>query len=1437
MRDKRVLLGMLLSVFVFGGLCSAASSTLSLGMNVTPDIKDKNSRFEFRTTTTYDSRTYVDATTGNKLFVGATDVGANEYAVSMLNTSDSGATIDKKALAPALIYGTPNDTAAALIANPVYNARIWEIAYFPCYGKNYIAAIVQAAGDTGNGGSLLAVINVADPKETYVSGTAMTLDGEAAGTANTASKFVKLAIGDNQAVTTKIVFAAVADPVTGEFDTSKTTVGVRAFTAPSSSLANNSLVELDMVSGTGKGVKLGSTAAMMSVNMRRLTSMVWDSTVRALYLGGHMAGGTLGICGFYLAASDVLTTLNNTTGGTLLNGNAAASVMPDLSNVHRMIVTKLGTGTVPHLIVEAGSTPQEKNKFYVLSLANKVSGGVYTAGSDGKLAVGTTGTSIASARSQLWVAVATNGALSSANAARGILGNAPFPLRNSSTIITGLSSVATAAATQNVFVTTYNAGSGAEVWVSTITHSSNYAASSTAWKRVADSALVKVTGFATDAANIWAVLDRKSVYTNSATAASATVAQPSLGLANVKDSASHNRLRQVAVFDSVNRALISASTSAPGASTSPVSSFSPVTNVTTSPTGEAAVSAILNQPIWDVVTMTNSGIVDKYYLLHDATVGTQGGKTIIKVSGDGSAATVFTTASFFQDTNSSASRCVKIVAGQDSAGTNRLFCFIADAAAADSAVCATGGTNGGGGAAPSADVIKVLDKDLGVVAASLQLGDVSNLPGLRRTDGFGTPSDVVTIQSVYFDYTLKVLYVGFQMASGINNKPGLVALKLTNAPALTGYMVFTSGYNGSTLGTDDSIRDVYKISSLRTVGTTPRSILLVSGTLTAQAGTTTAETGDISTGGVYAIPVITATGSNLGKAATGAGTYTVNAAGTSTANMWRKNQNPSLFYVGGYVYNATAELAGGAYPWNIKAAVLDMQVIDLDVYVTVANPPGVTGPVGVFRTTAVCDAAGALQGWMPWTPVSGMRDAMQNVVFDQATGSLIGLDLAAGQPVVPSWKQSTETSAYDQLADALNSDFADQGGVYNIAMHEATEGIVAANAVGTGATMDLVVATGNKKVAIAHVGYKSSTVPQTLNNPNRSDTYTYKSFLADDALASVGQIYCSTMSRGSSGWVFVGGKNGVAVLRVPGTVGGDAGKGWTTTVPSSLLDTTSSSNGLASMTWFKIPGITDSIRKMTVVYDKTAGTEVVVAMGATGVYGFVANAANLFDDTAANAPTIVSLTTAGNVAGQSAFTSDNSQRVWDIAPLYHRGGNVLVGTTKGLYRVQFDAGAWGTPTEILDSVNSASLGAISSIHVTSPALAAGSNLSVDPILTVNCVTAKVRTDGGNHYRFPVTVAEATGLVSGTPAAVLVRALDRMVTQVIADGASTVYHAGKPTAKLASVDVLAKAIESSSAVVSGGLTAAKGSAMGRIATVGTDGTKLVTVGGRVYVQSA
>lgn len=1427
---------MLFSIFAFAGAVRAPFSTTNLGINVTPDLRDRNSRFENRATTAYDAA-------NNRLIVGSTDSGANEHAISALTTSDSGATVSRAALAPALIYSNPSNTSAGFIANPVYNARIWELAYSSAYGKSYVTAIVQPAGEMGNGGSFLAVINVADARETYVSGTAMTLNNELTDpTTNTASRFVKLAIGDNNAVNAKIAFVAVADSATGEFDTSKTTVGLRGFTLPNSALSNNSLVELDMNSSgvaATKGVRLGSTAAMMTVNMRRLTSMVWDTTVRALYLGGHMTGGTLGICGFYLASSDVLTTLNNTSGpgGTLLNADAASSIIPDLSHVHRIIVTRLGTGIVPHLIVQAGSSPQEKNKFYVLSLANRVSGGVYTAGSDGKLAVGTTGTSIASARSHLWVAQATNGSVSSANAARGILGNAPFPLRNSSTIITDFFSVSTAASTQNVFVTTYNARSGSELWVSTITHSSNYASSSTAWRRVADSAMVNVTAFATDATNLWAILDRRSVYTNSTTAASAAVVQPSLGLANVKDA--HTRLRQVAVFDAVNRTLISGATSAPGASTSPVSSFSPATGVTSSPAGEAAVAQLLNQPVWDVVTMTNSGVVDRYYLLHDTVVATKGGKTIIKVPGDGSAATVFTTATFFQDTNGSASRCVKMVAGQDSAGTNRLFCFIADASAADSAIGATGGTNGGGGASPSADVVKVLDKDLGVVAASLQLGDVSNLPGLRRTDGFSTPSDVVTIQSVYFDYTLKVLYVGFQIANGINNKPGLIVLKLSNAPALTGYMVFTSGYNGSTLGTDDSIRDAYKISSLRTNGTTARSILLVAGTLTAQPLTTSAETGDLFTAGVYAIPVITAVGGNLGKAATGAGTYTTNAVATSTSNMWNKSVSPSLFYVGGYVHNATPALAGGGYPWNLRAAVLDIQVVSHgtaltspqpDVYVTVANPPGISGPAGVFRTTPICDAAGALQGWMPWTPVAGLRDSMQNVVFDQTTGAVIGLDLASGQPIIPAWKASTESSAYDQFADSLNTDFADNGGVYSLETYSATEGIVSANATGTGATMHLVIATGNKKVALAHIGYKSASasLPLVTSNPNKSDANTYKLFSGDAALNEIGQVYCSTMSRGSSGWVFVGGKNGVAVLRVPGTVGGHSGKGWTTSVPTSLVDATSSGTGLAGMTWFKVAGITDSIRKMTLVYDRTTGNEVVVAMGARGVYAFVANNANLFDDTTANAPAIVSLTT---------FTSGASERVWDLTPLYHRAGVLLVGTTKGLYRVQFDNGAWTTPVEIVDSVDSLSLGGISSIHVTSPALAAGSDLSVNPIFTVNCVTAKARTDGGRHYRFPITLNETTGAIVGSSAAVLVRELDRMVSQVIADGASTIYHAGKPTARAASVDVLSKVIETSSAAVSGGLTAPRGTGMGNITVLRTDGAKLVTVGGRVHVQSA
>ena len=1414
MSNRRALLQVLLGIVMFGGVCSAGEKTLSLGMNVTPSISDKTSRFEFRTTTTYDS---VSAN-GGKLYVGATDAGAKEYAVSALTTADSGLTIDKAALAPALIYSNPSDTSAALIANPVYNARIWELSYFPCFDKLYVAAIVQAAGDSGNGGSLLAVINVADPKETYISATATTLENEVAGTAGAASKFVKLAVGDNYsagAPTQKIVFAAIADPTIGEFDTSKATVGLRAFTAPKTSSANNSLVELDMNSSgvaATKGVKLGLASTMMSTKMKRLTSMVWDVTSRVLYLGGYMLDGFPGICGFYLAASDVLTTLNHSTGGTLLDHGT--NVLPELSNVHSLSISKYGSSN-PHLIIQSGTTPQEKNRFFTLGLVTGA------AGTAGKFSQGVTNTA-ATQRSEMWLAKNTNTSATGlglyTTAARCVIGNASISLP-AGAFITHVSVLPTGTMSK-VYVSTWNAGTGSEVWVSTVTRSGVYANTWTNWQKISNTELNKVTAFATNGSYVWAVLDRKSAYVKDSTGSAVTIAQPSLGLANVKDSATRTRLRQVAVFDAVNRTMLSAATAVPNSdSMKTVNSFNAGTRATASATEATTASPVKDAAIWDMATITNgSGYVDKYYLVHTeiAQSPSSGGKVIVKVPGDGSAITSISSAvgqgvvsvagytgdtprqTFFQDAVNGDSRCLKIVAGQKlNDGTPVLFCFIPESGATD-AQAFRGHTFGSSG---YNDMIKVLDANLVPIGSGV---------AYRSTIGSMT-GNMIGMQSAYFDYSSKYLYVGSQKATG-DDYPGLSVYSISTT-TLSGAPVFSSGWAGS-LGTDDSVRDIYKIANLRTVGTTPRNILLM-------AGTVSGDFGDSNPGGVYAIPV-----SSTGTAVQA--NYTTAAAQTNTGTVWRKNSSPHLFYVG-----------GSTLPWDLQAAVMDIKVVSNgsaltspppDVYVTIANPPGMTSPAGVFRTTAVCAANGDLVGWTPWVSLGGSNASAQTVAIDDASGRLIAIDLASGQPIVPAWKASTDTSMYDQLAEALNTDFANEGGVYNIASYRATNGIVHNNATGTARSMQMVVATGNKKVALAHVGFKDTSIPQFSNNPSRTDIYSYKTFLSDSALQSLGQIYCSAMSPGSNGWVFVGGQKGVAVLRVAGA-GAHAGKGWTTNVPSSLQDVNGSATALADMTWLKVPDIDDVIREMTVVFDTgTSNKPVVVALGAKAIYAFIADGSDAtyqgkFKDTPASAMSVQTLL-------PTAFGP--SERIWDIAPLYARTGRVLVGTTKGLYHVAFNTNAWGTPTEITDG--SASLGSVASIHVTSPVLGAGSDLSVNPVFMVDCLTAKARTDSGKHFRFPITLNETNGAPVGTPTAILVRALDRMATQVISDGAVTTYHAAKPTAKAASVDVLSKSLEVSGAAVSDGLIAAKGSSMGRIAIIGADGAKLVTVGGRVYVQS-
>ena len=136
MRNCKAIMKMLVGVLAFSGMCGATSTSLALSVPVTPDINDKTSRWEYRVTTTYDSADVATITDGNRYFTGAVENGAGEYAISMFSTTD-GSDLIRTGLTPASIYAI--NGGSALVANPLYNAKVWELDYFISGTNTYVA--------------------------------------------------------------------------------------------------------------------------------------------------------------------------------------------------------------------------------------------------------------------------------------------------------------------------------------------------------------------------------------------------------------------------------------------------------------------------------------------------------------------------------------------------------------------------------------------------------------------------------------------------------------------------------------------------------------------------------------------------------------------------------------------------------------------------------------------------------------------------------------------------------------------------------------------------------------------------------------------------------------------------------------------------------------------------------------------------------------------------------------------------------------------------------------------------------------------------------------------------------------------------------------------------------------------------------------------------
>jgi hypothetical protein len=1401
------LLQFFLIVLVMGlGFFSATPPTTSYTAQcypATPSFVDASSCWEYRVTTTFDA-------SSNAFYLGAVEGNAADFTIArcavagLVRSPFSSPSIVQSGLAPEHIYRVPYNVAQGFVSNPVYGAKIWEMDCFLSGTNSYVAAIVQTSADVGIGGSKLVVVNVNDPLETYAA-TAYSLENETTTGVGSASRFLKVIVGSNRSLPSKkIIYVVVGDPTHGEFDTSKPTVGLRGFMLPEAPITSNALVEYDLNGSSlspGKGIALGNAPTLMSLKMRKLTSMVWDHSTRNLYLGGHMADTTLGICAFTMNSDDVIASLNFYGGvnpdGTLIAGAGAACLCPLVSKVHKMSLMR-GVGSASsaqHLVVQSGESEGQRNNFYVFPLT-----------STGRLLDADALDDDALNISQTLFAQQTNNAFISPEV---VVGLQEFPLQPAARVTD--MHVVPSGATYSVFVATSGAALHSEVWASTATldASTGELVSWGGWKNIPHASSRNVTAFASDGMGMWCVRDRTTVAFQEYFEDPVVIKSSAFGTGFMGDGSSRVRLRTVNVLDGSQRQIVMAAPFGPDEELmASAKNYAIATGVSAVASEVAALhSPIAGFSVWDVAV---SATGDRYYLLNtfpDATfTGTTGGQIIVKVPADGSAITSISSAafsvagytgntvraSFFKDGNETpaVSRCIKIVAGTNPAtGLPVVLCCIPDAADGD--VNYFRGNS-------SYDRIKVLNADLTDPGISCSYQSCIN-----GAVGHHMSGDIDGLQCVHWDSVLQRLYLGGRKSSGAD--PALSVVNLDGG-TLAGAVAFTSGYAGGGDGTKASIQDIYQLATLHTP---QQSILLCAGSRSEDEAHTTVSA-------VFALPLFS---SGINKGSIAKTDYSGVAANT--------NQTWNYLFSRGDLFQV-----GGEPVWNQYAAIIDMKVIGQDVFVTVANSPGIVGLAGVFSSTAIPDpATGVLAGWTPWVAVAGLSTSTQNVFFDAASAKIVGVDCSSGAVVQPAWKAVVDSHSYDKLMKAINTDLSGRGGVYSVKGFEISDGIGYGNFTGVSyRASNIVVATAHKRVALGYVHYRDGGRPGTCYtryNPDADDEYHYKSYLNDSVLQSLGSIYCSAVSEAAypGGWIFVGGEKGVAVLRDP-----VSGKGWSDAsshgVPQSLADLTGTGVAIKDMEWMRLPGIAGPVYGMTTIYDKNTHAESLLVFGAGGITAFTTDS-NKFK---ASSPADL------NTSTLSVFseTSNVSERVWDVARLYHGKGVFAVGTTRGLYVVRYDTAA-DAPllclAEIVDA-DGHSLGSIASLSVAFPGVPTSSAAQV---YEINCLASNARTDVAKHYRASVGLSYSTGALVGFPsAAVLVASLDRMTTQILTSAGFNNYCAGFANRLPALLSKTAKTLESSSAPVFGGLDLASGDVVGKVALIPFDGTMMAVVNGQVCV---
>ncbi|MBS1987957.1 hypothetical protein JST56_03100 [Candidatus Dependentiae bacterium] len=270
--------------------------------------------------------------------------------------------------------------------------------------------------------------------------------------------------------------------------------------------------------------------------------------------------------------------------------------------------------------------------------------------------------------------------------------------------------------------------------------------------------------------------------------------------------------------------------------------------------------------------------------------------------------------------------------------------------------------------------------------------------------------------------------------------------------------------------------------------------------------------------------------------------------------------------------------------------IIDMNVVGDTVYVSLAGQrDGMSREEqGIFASTAIFDEQGTVRAWTPWERQMGRIEPVYGFGVDTASQNIFYLDDSKESIKATQWGRGDFTisasggihnasplaTVLDGFTQSLTMS-ATFGPVYNIVnFDDETPGFKAYAKEKEFAPFSMMVATGNQKVALVQTGVRDGTnVFQQTEQFIAGDTKTLTNnnvfIFNDEALKGakktgnaakdaklpqgIGQIVTAEVSRiplsdkaftsECNGWIFVGGTQGIAVLKDSFGAGWETNKG------------------------------------------------------------------------------------------------------------------------------------------------------------------------------------------------------------------------------------------------------------------------------------------------------